>query len=898
MSPKLVEVALPLEAISAACRRDKDKKTGTIRNVHKWFAPMPTPAWRALLFAALVDDPGDGPERAALLRMVERLVPPDGNPPDAATLAEANAILMKATGGDPPTVFDPFCGGGSTLVEAQRLGLPAAGSDLNPVPVLITRVLTELIPQVAGRPPLVADPAQLGIKVTGGPLDGFLADCRYYAESVREKVWGEIGHLYPEAPGGGTVIAWLWARTVLCPNPACRAIAPLVSSFWLSKKKGALTWIEPTDLNAGQPARFEIRVGTAGPPPPTKVGRGGTFRCLACKELITESYVKAEGRGRRWAAQLLAVAVDTATGRRYLAPSEAGLPPTPDEVPDAPDVLLSPDTRAFWTTLYGDRTYADVFTSRQSVSLGTFADAVRDMPERIKAGGGDDAYVQALTSVLGLCVGKLAQASSKQARWNVRITGSSKAEPAFSRHALPMVWDFVETNPFGGSVGDWLGQLSSISTAIRALPRDTLPARVFQADARVSGGHLASSALVATDPPYFAQIGYADLSDYFYVWLRRALARVHPDLFATVATPKSDELVAAPHRHGGSVGDATKYFVAGFTETFHSLQGASRPGLPTLIVYAHRQEEANGDGIVSSTAWDAMLSAIIAAGLRVVGTWPVHGARDARQISIDTNSLASYMVLVCRPQDSVAKPTDRQGFVASLHAELPRAIRKLQDGDISTVDLGPAAIGPGMAVFSRFSRVIEPSGGSMTVGSALSLISQVSAEVLDEFVGDLDRETRWAMTWFKDHGFEPGTFDDAEKLFKRTDTSLEALTRAGIATGAKGKVALIGRDDLPDKWDPDTDRHLAVWEVTQHLVKRLTSAGGEQAAADLLRKCRRWGDQARDLAQWLAAATLHSRPAEALDLDALVTSWSELVRLAERPETGQGRLGDPGTVGP
>ena len=265
MSPKLVEVALPLEAISAACRRDKDKKTGTIHNVHKWFAPMPTPAWRALLFAAIVDDPGDGPERAELLRLIERLVPPDGNPPDAATLAEAHAILLKATGGDLPTVFDPFCGGGSTLVEAQRLGLPAAGSDLNPVPVLITRVLTELIPQVAGRPPLVADPSKLNMKVTGGPLDGFLADCRHYAERVREKVWAEIGHLYPEPPGGGTVIAWLWARTVVCPNPACRAIAPLVSSFWLSKKKGALTWIEPTDLRPGHPARFEVRTGAGKP---------------------------------------------------------------------------------------------------------------------------------------------------------------------------------------------------------------------------------------------------------------------------------------------------------------------------------------------------------------------------------------------------------------------------------------------------------------------------------------------------------------------------------------------------------------------------------------------------------------------------------------------------------
>ncbi len=892
-----MEVALPLEAISAACRRDKDKKTGTIRNVHKWFAPMPTPAWRALLFAALVDDPGDGPERAALLRMVERLVPPDGNPPDAATLAEAHAILMKATDGDPPTVFDPFCGGGSTLVEAQRLGLPAAGSDLNPVPVLITRVLTELIPQVAGRPPLVADPAQLGIKVTGGPLDGFLADCRHYAERVREKVWSEIGHLYPEPPGGGTVVAWLWARTVVCPNPACRAVAPLVSSFWLSKKKGAPACIEPTDLRPGHPARFEVRTGAAGPPTLGTMGRIAA-RCLVCLQSIPLAHVRSEGQGGRMGQQLMALSADSAGTRKYFSASEAsGTVPSVASPADRPHLGIPDKALGFRVQLYGMREYADLFTNRQLVALGAFSDAVAAASAWIAEDGGDTAYVRAVASILGLGVGKLAMSNSTQARWYVGgSSGSTRVQAAFGRHALPMVWDFVELNPFSERAANWLGMIESASSAVRSLPDIRQQSSTFQSDARLANASAPSTALIATDPPYFAQIGYADLSDYFYIWLRRALSEVHPDLFATVASPKTDELIAAPFRHGGSLPDATKYFVEGFTETFHSLQAAMEPSLPMIIVYAHRQEESDEDGVASSTAWDAMLSAIIAAGLRIVGTWPLHATTSNRQIGQGTNSLASYMVLVCRPQEVGARPTDRQGFVAALHAELPRAIRKLQEGDISTVDLGPAAIGPGMAVFSRFSRVIEPSGGSMTVGAALSLISQVSAEVLDEFVGDLDKETRWAMTWFKDHGFEPGTFDDAEKLFKRTDTSLEALTRAGIATGAKGKVVLIGRDDLSDNWDPDTDRHLTVWEVTQHLVKRLTSAGGEQAAADLLRKCRRWGDQARDLAQWLAAASLLNRPAEALDLDALVTSWSELVRLAERPESGQGRLGEPGTV--
>jgi len=898
VSPKLVEVALPLEAISAACRRDKDKKTGTIRNVHKWFAPMPTPAWRALLFAALVDDPGDGPERAELLRMVERLVPPDGNPPDAGTLAEANAILMKATGGDPPTVFDPFCGGGSTLVEAQRLGLPAAGSDLNPVPVLITRLLTELIPQVAGRPPLVADPAQLGMKVTGSPLDGFLADCRHYAERVRAKVWAEIGHLYPEPPGGGTVIAWLWARTVSCPNPACRAIAPLVSSFWLSKKKSALTWIEPTDLRPGQPARFEVRTGVGGPATAGTMGRIAA-RCLVCQQSIPLVHVRSEGQMGRMGQQLMAVSTDRAGTRSYLSAAHAsGTLPSVASPADRPRLGIPERALGFRVQLYGMREYADLFTNRQLVALGAFSDAVAAASAWITEDGGDPPYVRAVASLLGLGVGKLAMSNSTQARWYVGgSSGSTRVQAAFGRHALPMVWDFVELNPFSERAANWLGMIESASSAVRSLPNVKHKSSTFQSDARVVNTSTPSKALIATDPPYFAQIGYADLSDYFYIWLRRALSAVHPDLFVTVASPKTDELIAAPFRHGGSLPDATKYFIEGFTETFDNLQVAMNAALPILIVYAHRQEESDGDGVASSTAWDAMLSAILAAGLRIVGTWPLHATTTNRQIGQGTNALASYMVLVCRPQEVTAKPTDRQGFVAALHAELPRAIRKLQEGDISTVDLGPAAIGPGMAVFSRFSRVIEPSGASMTVGTALNLISQVSAEVLDEFVGDLDKETRWAMTWFKDHGFEPGTFDDAEKLFKRTDTSLEALTRAGIATGAKGKVVLTSRDNLPDHWDPGTDRHLTVWEVTQHLVKRLTSAGGEQAAADLLRKCRRWGDAARDLAQWLAAASLNSRPAEALDLDALVTSWSELVRLAERPETGQGRLGEPGTVG-
>jgi putative DNA methylase len=879
VSTKLVEVALPLEAISKASKADKDRKVGTIKNVHKWFAPMPTPAWRALLFATLIDDPGDEEGRAELLKFIERLVPAHGGAPDAETLAEARKRIQEATGGNPPTVFDPFCGGGSTLVEAQRLGLPAAGSDLNPVAVLITRTITELIPQVAGRPPLVGDAGQLGL-MSGGPLDGFLADCAHYARRVRDQVWEQIGHLYPPAPGGGTVVAWLWARTVRCPNPACRGIAPLASSFWLSKKKGAERWLQPVDCRPGEPVRFEIGSGSRGAPPAPKVGRGATFRCVVCSEPIGDAYVKAHGMSGGLGVQLIALAVDGAGGRTYLVP-EAQIDMSLARVPNDADIEQPDYARWFSSPAFGLKKFSDLFTDRQLAALGTFADANARVWDQVLEDGGDAAYAVAVASVLGLCFGKLVAASSMQVRWFCR-NGPSKAVQAFSRQALPMVWDFAETNPFGGSVGDWTMQLGSVAGGLRSLPSIALPTTILQGDARKISpptGHI----LLATDPPYFAQIGYADLSDYYYPWLRRALAQVHPDLFATVATPKAAELIAASYRHGGNLAEATRYFVSGFTETFRHLGETVKPDLPTLVIYAHRQEEAEDGGIIS-TAWDAMLTAILASGLRIVGTWPINATHSSRQIGLGTNALASYVVLVCRPQIQGAKVVDRQGFIAALHAELPKAIRKLQEGAISSIDLGQATIGPGMAIFSRFAKVIEPTGQAMTVRSALELISQVQSEVLDEFVGDLDPETRWAMVWYRDHAFEDGPFDDADKLSKTTVTSTDELVAAGIATARAGKVRLRSREDLPATWSPRDERRTTVWEVTQNLAKAVTS-GGWQQAAQLFRKCKPWVDDARALAYWLSTtAAGKSRAKDALDYDSLVTSWPELQRLAAQDE--------------
>lgn len=875
---KLIEVALPVEAISVACRRDKDRKVGTIKNVHKWFAPMPPPAWRALLFAALVDDPGEPIERAKLLQLIERLVPEDGGPPPPDALAEARRILQNV--GDMPTVLDPFCGGGSTVVEAQRLGLPAVGTDLNPVPVLITRTLTQLIPAIAGRRSLHPDEHLDG--TAAGPLEGFVADLQHYAERIRESTWKRIGHLYP-AVNGDTVIAWLWARTVRCPSPACRATIPLYSSPWLSKKRGEERWLRPVVSDAN--VTFEIGEGGGPPPPATKVGnRGARFHCLVCKEVAPEEHIRTEAREGRMGVQLLATVFDSAGRRKYRAPSDAqaAMVPIPD---DAPDIPLADRALGFRVQLYGMRTQADLYTPRQLHALSAFADAVSDIPGQVVEDGGDEQYGRAIATVLGLCIGKLAQSNSTQVRWNARATGSSKAEPAFSRHALPMVWDFTEVSPFGGSVGDWLGILSSVRGALRALPALPTPAMVAQCDARNAGQLVTSgTALVATDPPYFGQIGYADLSDYFYVWERRALRNVQPDLFGTIATPKDAELIATPYRHHGDSEAARQYFVDGFTTAFKSLASAARHDLPIIVIYAHRQEETEEEGL-TSTAWDAILASLLNAGYGIVGTWPIHGTRENRMIGIGTNSLASYIAMICRPRSVDADVTDRLGFLRALRAELPPALRALQEAAIPPLDVTQAAIGPGMAVFSRFGQVVEPSGDAMTVRTALGLINQVRSEVLSEQEDEFDRDTRWAVQWFEEYGFDEGPFGRAEVLFTATDTSLDGLRRAGIVDSRAPKVWLIEPTDLPDGWDPLTDAHTPVWEVTMHMLKRL-DVGGERAAAGLLVRVSGLGDTARDLAYRLADICERKRWAKlALAFNGLVVSWPEIARLAASAST-------------
>ena len=882
---KLIEVApfLPLDAISVASKADKDKKTGTIKNVHKWFAPMPTPALRALIFSAVVNAPEDDDERARLRDLVERLVPSDGNPPDQRVLDEATEEVKRSNGGEVPTVFDPFCGGGSTLIEAQRLGLHAEGSDLNPVPVLITRTLTQLIPQVAGRPALVGDPGQLG-NVRGGQLDGLLADVKHYAEQVRERVWDEVGHLYPQGPNGETIIAWLWAWTAQCPNPACGATMPLVSSMWLSKKKNQHRWLVP--IVAGNGVTFEIGNGPGTPPEPAKVGRGAKFRCFVCGETADDTAIKQWGLEHGLGNQLLATVATSEQGRSYLGGEQ--LPPHADRPAGAPSAELPDDARAMWCKLYGLETYGDQFTDRQLVMLEAFADAIAEVADKVRADGGDEAYATTIASVLGLALGKLAQSNSTQSRWYVGgDNGSTRVQAAFGRHAMPMVWDFIELNPFQDRSANWLGVVKSLCTGITALHPSALQTKVRRADARSTAGALDHPVAIITDPPYFDQIGYADLSDFFYVWHRKALRDVHPDIYATIVTPKDPELIATPYRHDGSKEAAAKYFVNGFTEVFTALKEASGD-FPILIVYAHRQEESSSLG-KASTGWDAMLEAVLAAGLTIEGTLPIRGTGSSRQIGQGTNSLASYIVMVCRPTLESASPGSIADFRSTLRARLPKAAAELLKTGESMVDIRQAAIGPGMEVFCQFSEVFD-GAETIAVRQALSIINEELGRILDEHLGEVDDETRWACQWYAEHQFAVGDYDEGRQLAQTYGLGVDGLAAAGIVEQGQGRVRLLSRDDLPGGWMGD-DR-VPVWEACQHLALRL--ADGEQAASELLAALGTKANGVRELAQYLTNLAIEKGWSEdGIAYDALVKSWPEIERLSLVPAQDEGRLFNP-----
>jgi putative DNA methylase len=906
---KLIEVALPLDTINKEAAREKSIRHGHPSTLHLWWARRPLAACRAVLFASLVDDPSnDLPEEEAkverdrLFDILEDLVKWE-NSNDENVLGRARKEILRSTGGNPPPVLDPFCGGGSIPLEAQRLGLEAHGSDLNPVAVLITKALIEIPPKFAGQPPVNPE-SRKGIGHAEGwrGAQGLAEDVRYYGKWMRDEAEKRIGHLYPKGPNGETVIAWLWARTVRCPNPACGAMMPLARTFWLSKKRGMKAWVEPVVDREKKEVHFKVENGDGVPPDPPKVGRGAKFRCLVCEQISEDDHIKAEGKAGRMGQQLMAVVAEGRRGRIYVpATTEQVFAAEKAEPQWGPEQELPGNARWFSPPIYGLTTYADLFTPRQLVALTTFAALVSEAREKVKkdavaagipddsvplAGGGKgaQAYADAIATYVAFPIGRAADYWSSTSTW---YPANQQISHTFTRQAIPMTWDFAEANPLSSSSGGWL---SLWKTTLQAF--DGIPSKATGTACQRSATDAANdvtSPLVSTDPPYYDNIGYADLADFFYVWLRSALADVHPDVSSTLLSPRGEELVATPYRFGGSKNEAQRFFEEGLGRAFGQVRQQATPDYPITIYYAFKQSEAEStEGIttVASTGWETMLEGLLSADFQVTGTWPMRSEQHHRMTAHGTNALASSIVLVCRPRPVTAAPATRQEFVRALRRELPDALSVMMAENVAPVDLAQATIGPGMAIYSRYSKVVEADGQPMRVRTALQIINQALDEHLSEAEGDVDSHTRFALTWFEQRGMQEGPYGEAESVATARNVSVRGVQITGILEARAGKVRLLPRERLTEAWDPSTDGRLTDWEIVQHLIRALETEG-ETGAAYLLARIGERGEGARDLAYRLYGICDRKNWAgEALAYNSLVTSWSEISRLAAENPSG------------
>ena len=979
---KLIEVALPLDAINKASAKEKSIRHGHPSTLHLWWARRPLAAARAVIFAQMVDDPSgyvdvllsDTKKRRAAERELKKrvaarvakrsLAHDDAIAEAQPTLEEVIAeqerdrlfaiieelVLWKNTTNEEvleparreiwqswrracaenaahpraaeifdrhklPAFHDPFAGGGALPLEAQRLGLEAHASDLNPVAVLINKAMIEIPPKFSGWPPVnpAARQEKNLIECDWTGAQGLAEDVRYYGRWMRDEAERRMGHLYPkveitekmvtERPDLKrykgrelTVIAWLWARTVKSPNPAFADVAvPLASTFMLSTKKGKEAYVEP--VIEGRGYRFTVKVGkpkdTGKARLGTTAGKRHAFQCLMSAVPVTYDHIRAEGKAGRMRAQLMAIVAEGERGRVYLAPTTEHDAAARQARPDwRPDVDLPVNPRDFKTPNYGLATFSDLFTPRQLVALTTFSALVTEARARLErdaivaglpddstplrdGGTGVTAYAEAVGVYLALAVDRLAMTGNSIVRWN---NVGQKAQHCFGRQALPMIWDYAEPNFLATATGS---VDAAITCAVAPLAVSLSPqgsGSCNQADARFLRG--SSARVISTDPPYYDNIGYADLSDFFYVWLRCSLKPVFPDLFATLAVPKAEELVATPYRHGNKE-KAETFFLAGMGQAMRRLAEQTHPGFPVTIYYAFKQAEKKADEGTSSTGWETFLDAVIEAGFSVTGTWPMRTELANRMIGMGTNALASSIVLVCRVRLRDAPSATRREFVAALKSELPVALTHLQRGNIAPVDLAQAAIGPGMAVYTRYAKVLDATGKALPVRVALALINQTLDEALAEQEGDFDADSRWALAWFEQSGFDEGEYGIAEMLSKAKNTSVAGMVEAGILTSRAGKVRLLKPKELPADWDPTTDLRLTAWEMVHHLV-RVLETDGESAAAALLAKLGAKAEVARELCYRLyALCERKKRTAAALSYNSLVQSWPEISRLAQ-----------------
>jgi len=932
---KLIEVALPLDAINVAAAREKSIRHGHPSTLHLWWARRPLAAARAVIFAQMVNDPGyqqgggfkygvnkekAAIERERLFKIIEELVQWE-NTNNEEVLERARFEIVRSwretcelNKAHPqatelfnpdklPGFHDPFAGGGALPLEAQRLGLESYASDLNPVAVTINKAMIEIPPKFAGRAPVgpkLAGDKQGKLSEDWSGARGLAEDVRRYGAWMREQAQQRIGHLYPQIevtaemvaerpdlkPLLGqklTVIAWLWARTVKSPNPAFSHVdVPLASTFVLSSKAGKESYVQP--VVEDDEYRFTVKVGT---PPETakngtKLTRGANFQCLVSDTPIEPKHIYAEANAGRMGAKLMAIVAEGARGRVYLAPTAEHEAIARQAQPEwKPDVAMPENPRWFSPPLYGLTKYGDLFTPRQLVALTTFSDLVSEAIAKVKAdalasglpddgvgldagGSGATAYAQAVGVCLGMNVSRQANRTASLNFWD---TKGENVQQVFARQALPMTWDFVEGNPLSSSTGNFTGQIDYFTKVIEGVPSRAIGV-VRQQDAQTQT--ISQDKVVSTDPPYYDNIGYADLSDFFYVWLRKSLKPIFPNLYATLAVPKAEELVATPYRHGGKA-EAERFFLDGMTAAMHNLAEQAHPAFPVTIYYAFKQSETKEDTGTSNTGWDTFLEAVLKAGFAISGTWPMRTELTGN-LKKSMNALASSIVLVCRKRLTDAPTVSRREFLRELNATLPEALLDMTRGGVNSpvapVDLSQAIIGPGMAIFSQYAAVLEADGTPMRVKTALQLINRFFAE------DDFDHDTQFCLHWFEGTGWASGKYGEADVLARAKGTSVGGLVDGGVVQSSGGNLRLLKWAELPRDWSPETDSRVSVWEALHQLIRALNQ-DGEAVAGALLARMPAQAEPMRALAYRLY--TLCERKGwaeEARAYNELVSAWS------------------------
>lgn len=956
---KLIEVALPLDDINAACAHEKMPGIGPHpRGIHLWWARRPLAAARAVIFAQMVNDPGyqqgegfrygvnkqeAAKKRERLFDILRKLVKWESTD-NEDVLNEAREAIWESwreiclLNKDHPQAselfnpeklpgfHDPFAGGGALPLEAQRLGLESYASDLNPVAVTINKAMIEIPPQFCNMAPVGPEPVAYKGSNKQTTIDqyssnwcgpqGLAEDVRRYGTWIRDEACKRIGHLYPkmlitneiacerpdlqEYVGSElTIIAWLWSRTVKSPNPAFSHVhVPLVSSFILSNKAGKEAYVEP--MVKGDQYSFKVKLGT--PPSTAKLGtkaegRGANFQCLVSKTPITGDYIKEEGQSGRMSQRLMAIVLEGKKGRIYVPPSEeqaAIAAVTPPEW--APQGLIPSKLTGGTCVPYGLKEWADIFTPRQLVALTTLSDLVTEAIARcrkdaLSAGMGDDsngldvggmgatAYAQAIGVYLAFAVDRCADFSNSCTRW---VPGNQKVMNLFGKQAIAMTWDFPEAGILENVVGGFLPAANFIADCINKLPKQQTKGFVSQQDAQTQ--ILSTHKVISCDPPYYDNIGYADLSDFFYSWLRKSLRPIFPGIYASMAVPKAEELVAASYRHGGREG-AEKFFLHGMGKAIHQLAENAHPAFPVTIYYAFKQSETKVEG-TSSAGWETFLQAVIDAGFTISGTWPMRSEQSERLIGKGTNALASSVVLVCNKRKVSAETISRRQFIRELNSTLPEALDEMTQGGVNSpvapVDLSQAIIGPGMGIFSKYASVLEADGSKMSVKTALQLINRFLAE------DDFDHDTQFCLSWFEQQGWNIGKFGEADVLARAKGTSVAGLVEAGVIHAGQGELRLLKWAEMPDDWSPEHDRRTPVWEALHQLIRVLNN-NGASAAGTMLGRIPNINDAIRSLAYRLY--TLCERKGWASDARAyneLVTSWDSM----QSAMTDTGKSGD------